>query len=74
MQHETEYHSFMCSCGWRGLQDIHVQEFFWLLLLSTLFKDDGNALTTTNAGRANRILASSSPVEKTSYIIQSYLM
>lgn len=58
------------------MQDIYVQEFFWYwqLLLSVVFKDDGDALTTTNAGRANSILASSSPVERTSCINQSYLM
>lgn len=59
-----------------GRGDIVLQEFFWhwQLLRSALFQDDGDALTTTDAGRANSVLASSSPVVKTQWIIQSYLM
>lgn len=55
--------------------DIHLQKFFWHWQrhLLALFEDDGDALTTTDAGRANSVLASSSPVEKkTKLIIQNY--
>lgn len=59
-------------------QDILLREFFWYwqLLRLAFFEDDGDALTSTNAGRANSVLASSSPVErkKTRPITQSLLM
>lgn len=48
------------------VQDILLREFFkyWQLLRLAFFKDDGDALTSTDAGRANSVLASSSPVKR----------
>lgn len=63
-------------CNWTVVQDIHIAEVFWywVLLLLTFFEDDGDALATTNAGRTNSILASSSPVERISSIIDCDLL
>lgn len=68
---KKSFHSIWQPCSqqiifyeWIVVQDIVLQVFFWYwkLLCSALLEDDGNALTATDAGRADSILASSSPV------------